>query len=69
MSQPFAFRQYRDLLYTYFWPQRRQVVLLLGLILLDNGLQLSGPRLLAQFVDNAVNAGESAQLQRIGIYY
>lgn len=69
MSQPVAFGQYRDLLYTYFWPQRRNVVLLVVLILLDNGLQLLGPRLLAQFVDSAINAGESTQLQRIGVVY
>ncbi|MCE2851482.1 MAG: ABC transporter ATP-binding protein [Roseiflexaceae bacterium] len=69
MSQQVAFAQYRELLYTYFWPQRRQVLVLVVLILLDNGLQLLGPRLLGQFVDSAIHATESSQLQRIGIYY
>ena len=40
------FQRYRELLQTYFWPQRVQVGLLIGLILLDNALQLLGPNLI-----------------------
>ena len=69
MSQKVEFRQYRELLYTYFWPQRRHVALLVVLVLLDNGLQLLGPRLLGQFVDVAIHAGEATTLQRLGILY
>lgn len=69
MTQRVAFQQYRDLLYTYFWPQRRQVAVLVVLILLDNGLQLLGPNLLGQFVDSAINSDDSSLLQRLGIYY
>lgn len=69
MTQRVEFQQYRDLLYTYFWPQRRQVAVLVVLILLDNGLQLLGPNLLGQFVDSAINSDDSSLLQRLGIYY
>lgn len=69
MTQRVAFQQYRDLLYTYFWPQRRQVAVLVVLILLDNGLQLLGPNLLGQFVDSAINSDDSSLLQRLGVYY
>jgi len=67
MSQ--EFQRYRELLQTYFWPQRVQVGLLIGLILLDNALQLLGPNLLSRFVDLAVNTTTSAELQTLaGVY-
>ncbi len=68
MSQ--EFQRYRELLQTYFWPQRMQVGLLIGLILLDNALQLLGPNLLSRFVDLAVNTSTtSAELQTLaGVY-
>jgi len=67
MSQ--EFQRYRELLQTYFWPQRVQVGLLIGLILLDNALQLLGPNLLSRFVDLAVNRTTSAELQTLaGVY-
>lgn len=67
MSQ--EFQRYRELLQTYFWPQRVQVGLLIGLILLDNALQLLGPNLLSRFVDLAVNTTTSAELQALaGVY-
>jgi ATP-binding cassette subfamily B protein len=68
MSQ--EFQRYRELLQTYFWPQRMQVGLLIGLILLDNALQLLGPNLLSRFVDLAVNTTTtSAELQTLaGVY-
>jgi ABC-type multidrug transport system fused ATPase/permease subunit len=57
------------MLQTYFWPQRVQVGLLIGLILLDNALQLLGPNLLSRFVDLAVNTTTSAELQTLaGVY-
>ncbi len=64
------FQRYRALLQTYFWPQRVQVGLLIGLILLDNALQLFGPNLLSQFVDLAVHTTTtSTQLQTLaGVY-
>lgn len=63
------FQRYRVLLQTYFWPQRMQVGLLIGLILLDNSLQLLGPNLLAQFVDLAVQTTTSDQLQTLAVIY
>lgn len=69
MSQRVEFRQYKELLYTYFWPQRRHVALLVVLVLLDNGLQLLGPNLLGRFVDSAIQVAESSELQRLGVYY
>ncbi len=64
------FKRYRELLQRYFWPQRMQVSLLIGLILLDNALQLFGPNLLSRFVDLAVDTTTtSTQLQTIaGVY-
>ncbi|MCX6015088.1 MAG: ABC transporter ATP-binding protein, partial [Chloroflexales bacterium] len=64
------FKRYRELLQRYFWPQRMQVGLLIGLILLDNALQLFGPNLLSRFVDLAVHTTTtSTQLQTIaGVY-
>ena len=63
------FQRYRELLQTYFWPQRVQVGLLIGLILLDNALQLLGPNLLSQFVDLAVHTTTSDQLQSLAVIY
>ena len=61
--------RYRALLTTYFWPQRRQVTVLVFLIIGDNILLLVGPRVLSQFVDAAVAGAASSVLVWLSIWY
>lgn len=68
MSLP-NINRYRSLLTTYFWPQRRQVTLLVLLIIGDNILLLVGPRVLSQFVDAAVAGAASDVLVWLSIWY
>lgn len=68
MSLP-STQRYRALLHTYFWPQRRQVTLLLLLIIADNVLLLVGPGLLSQFVDAAIIGAAAPVLVSLSIWY
>ena len=68
MSLP-STQRYRALLHTYFWPQRRQVTLLLLLIIADNVLLLVGPGLLSQFVDAAIVGAAAPVLVSISAWY
>ena len=48
-----SWQQYRSLLGTYLWPQRRSVMLLAALIIGTTALQLVGPQVLRRFIDAA----------------
>ena len=48
-----SWQQYRSLLGTYLWPQRRSVALLAALIIGTIALQLVGPQVLRRFIDAA----------------
>ena len=67
--QQVSLAQYVGLLRRYFWTQRLAVSGLFVLIVLDNGLLLIGPRLLATFVDMLTAQAEIAQLTWVGVWY
>jgi len=53
---------YRQLLITYLGPQRWQVLLLAGLVLLSIALQLINPQIIRYFLDSVESGGQLRQL-------
>ncbi|WP_164929086.1 ABC transporter ATP-binding protein [Gloeobacter violaceus] len=49
-----TFRQYREFLSLYLWPQWPRVLLLIALLLISVGLQLVGPQVVRFFIDAAL---------------
>ena len=52
---------YRQLLTTYLGPQRGQVLLLAGLVLLTIALQLINPQIIRYFLDSVESGGQLRQ--------
>ena len=64
-----SLRQYRDLLASYFWPQRGHVAVLAVLILGNLGLLLVTPQILRSFIDTAQAGRALAMLVTLALLF
>lgn len=66
---PTPIGSYRHLLRVYLAPQRGQIVLLAGLMLVALALQLGLPRVVQTFIDRAIGGSDLGTLVGIGVIY
>ncbi|UFP94607.1 ABC transporter ATP-binding protein [Gloeobacter morelensis] len=62
-----TFRQYREFLARYLWPQWPRVLLLVVLLLVSVALQLVGPQVVRYFIDGALAGAPLAALLAAGV--
>jgi ATP-binding cassette, subfamily B, bacterial len=65
-AAPYNFRTF---LRTYLWPQWRQVLLLLALVLLSIGCELANPLLVRRFIDTATAGGALSTLVALAVVF